>query len=174
MTNKENINLYESKESEVLIRNATESDLSKITELNDREEENKENMELQKQGKGQFIVLELSGEIIGFSFIYFEHESFHFPDREDLKGPFLEDVFIKEEFRHEGLGKLGLRKCEDVVRENGKEKIITAVELENDVSVSFHEKNGFKEVEDSRFELPTRKNDEEVGYGAYFVKELVE
>ncbi|RJR31737.1 GNAT family N-acetyltransferase [Candidatus Parcubacteria bacterium] len=157
--------------SEIQTREATADDLPIINKLNGREAENIEKMELQRQGKGKFLLLEKDGEIVGFSFICFEHSSYHFPGRDDLKGPFLEDGFVKEEYRRTGIGQIGLSRCEAIIKKNEGKKVITAVGLDNEASVAFHIKNGFKPIEDAKFEMPYKQNTQKK-YGIYFVKDL--
>ena len=59
---------------------------------------------------------------------------------------YLEGIYIAEEFRHRGYGKMLLRACEQWTVEHGCKEFASDCELDNAQSLSFHLHSGFDEV----------------------------
>ena len=59
---------------------------------------------------------------------------------------YLEGIYITEDFRHQGYGKMLLRACEQWAMEHGCKEFASDCELDNAQSLSFHLHSGFDEV----------------------------
>lgn len=59
---------------------------------------------------------------------------------------YLEGIFVKQEYRNQGLAKALLKQCETWAKEKGCSEFASDCELENDVSLKFHLKMGFAEA----------------------------
>lgn len=153
------------------IKSATEEDLSKINEIDNRPEEHEEKMELQEKGEGKFFVIRSGEEIAGYVFIYYDHQSAHFPE---IQGPFLEDLVISPKFRKMGLGKTLLDNCEEEIKESGGKELHLAVLSDNQEAIDFYTKNGYIEIPNTKFKPPRQDDIDEGIHGTYYEKELVQ
>jgi aminoglycoside 6'-N-acetyltransferase I len=59
---------------------------------------------------------------------------------------YLEGIFVKEQYRRIGVAKQLLSACEKWATSKGCKEFASDVELENNVSLSFHLRNGFQEA----------------------------
>lgn len=59
---------------------------------------------------------------------------------------YLEGIFVKEEYRKQNIAQQLIIQSENWAKEKGCKEIASDCELENEISYSFHLKNGFKEV----------------------------
>jgi aminoglycoside 6'-N-acetyltransferase I len=59
---------------------------------------------------------------------------------------YLEGIFVQEEWRSRGVGGRLLAACEEWAREHNCQEFASDCELENQGSLIFHERTGFKEV----------------------------
>ena len=59
---------------------------------------------------------------------------------------YLEGIFVKEEYRRNGVAKQLLLACEKWAKGKGCTEFASDIELENSVSLEFHLRNGFKEA----------------------------
>lgn len=59
---------------------------------------------------------------------------------------YLEGIFVKEEYRRIGVAKQLLSACEKWAKSKGCKEFASDVELENNVSLNFHLRNGFQEA----------------------------
>ncbi|WP_099353279.1 aminoglycoside 6'-N-acetyltransferase [Fredinandcohnia onubensis] len=59
---------------------------------------------------------------------------------------YLEGILVKEEYRKIGVAKQLLSACEKWAKSKGCKEFASDVELENNVSLNFHLRNGFKEA----------------------------
>jgi aminoglycoside 6'-N-acetyltransferase I len=59
---------------------------------------------------------------------------------------YLEGIFVKEEYRKIGVAKQLLSACEKWAKSKGCKEFASDVELENNVSLNFHLRNGFQEA----------------------------
>ena len=151
------------------IDTATEDDLKQIDEIDNRPEEHAEMLKLQKEGAGKLFVVRHGDRIAGYVFIYYNHQSAHFPE---MQAPFLEDLMVHPDFRGKGLGEVLLQKCEEEIQNQGGKKLTFAVLASNKQAVDFYTKNGYIEMPGTEFEPPKQENQDEREVGYYFKKEL--
>ena len=59
---------------------------------------------------------------------------------------YLEGIFLLPEFRGLGLSALLLKACEAWAAEQGCQEFASDCELENETSIAFHKRSGFKEA----------------------------
>lgn len=142
---------------------AVEGDLEQIDAIDNRPEEHAEMLKLQKEGAGKLIVARRGDKIAGYVFVYFDHQSAHFPE---IQAPFLEDLMVHPDFRQKGLGKELLQKCEEEIRNQGGEELTFAVLASNQQAIDFYIKNDYERSLEMDFKTPT----DELGY--YFKKGL--
>lgn len=82
---------------------------------------------------------ELEGEMVGFAAYYYQLVSF--PARKVL---YLEDIFVKEKARGQGIGNLFLKKLEELAKEKNCIKMMWKCLEGNQTSRSFYEHIGAK------------------------------
>lgn len=163
------IEINESEKFNFQIDTATENDLKQINEIDNRPEEHEAMLKLQKENAGKLLVVRCGNKIAGYVFVYYDHQSAHFPG---IKAPFLEDLMVSPEFRGQGLGKILLQKCEEEIKnQNGKE-LTFAVLASNEQAIDFYTKNGYIKIQGTEFEPPKQENQDEKEVGYYFKKEL--
>ena len=61
-----------------------------------------------------------------------------------LKHGYIYDIFVKEEFRGKGIGKILLEKAESYCREKGYSRILLMVSVNNETATRLYSKMGFK------------------------------
>lgn len=86
------------------------------------------------------IVAELYGNVVGFGM----YSEFRF--REAYKFTVEHSVYVSEDFHGKGIGKLMLQELIDLARKQKLHTMIAVIDAENQSSVEFHEKFGFKIV----------------------------
>lgn len=86
------------------------------------------------------IVAELEGQIVGFGM----YSEFRF--REAYKFTVEHSVYVNENFQGKGIGKLLLQELISLARQQKLHTMIAVIDSENQSSVEFHEKFGFKTV----------------------------
>ena len=86
------------------------------------------------------IVAELEGQIVGFGM----YSEFRF--REAYKFTVEHSVYVNENFQGKGIGKLLLQELISLARKQKLHTMIAVIDSENQSSVEFHEKFGFKTV----------------------------
>lgn len=99
-------------------------------------------------GKDAFVecILALDGEILAaYAILYPNFSSFR-----GQKGMFLEDIFIKAEFRGAGLGEAMLKEIARLARSRGCERIDFMVLDWNAPAIGFYEKHGAVRDEQER------------------------
>ncbi|MBC7845007.1 MAG: N-acetyltransferase [Flavobacterium sp.] len=84
------------------------------------------------------IVAELNGQVVGFGM----YSEFRF--REAYKFTVEHSVYVNEDFHSKGIGKLLLQKLIKLARKQKLHTMIAVIDAENQSSVEFHEKFGFK------------------------------
>ena len=82
---------------------------------------------------------ELNGEMVGFAAYYYQLVSF--PAKKVL---YLEDIFVKEEVRGQGIGNLFLAKLEELAKEKNCLKMMWKCLAQNQTSRNFYEHIGAK------------------------------
>jgi phosphinothricin acetyltransferase len=86
------------------------------------------------------IVAELDGNVLGFGM----YSEFRF--REAYKFTVEHSVYVNENFHGKGIGKLLLQELITLAQKQNLHTIIAVIDSENQGSVEFHEKFGFKTV----------------------------
>jgi L-amino acid N-acyltransferase YncA len=86
------------------------------------------------------IVAELDGQVVGFGM----YSEFRF--REAYKFTVEHSVYVNEVFHGKGIGKLLLQELITLARKQKRHTMIAVIDAENQGSVAFHEKFGFKTV----------------------------
>jgi L-amino acid N-acyltransferase len=86
------------------------------------------------------IVAELDGQVVGFGM----YSEFRF--REAYKFTVEHSVYVNENFHGKGIGKLLLEQLISLARKQKLHTMIAVIDSENQSSVEFHEKFGFKTV----------------------------
>jgi len=86
------------------------------------------------------IVAELDGQVLGFGM----YSEFRF--REAYKFTVEHSVYVNQELNGKGIGKLLLEELIDLARKQKLHTMIAVIDAENQNSVQFHEKFGFKTV----------------------------
>lgn len=86
------------------------------------------------------IVAELDGNVVGFGM----YSEFRF--REAYKFTVEHSVYVNENFHGKGIGKLLLQELITLARKQKLHTMIAVIDSENQGSVEFHEKFGFKTV----------------------------
>ena len=86
------------------------------------------------------IVAELNGQVVGFGM----YSEFRF--REAYKFTVEHSVYVNEVFHGKGIGKLLLQELISLSRQQKLHTMIAVIDSENQSSVEFHEKFGFKTV----------------------------
>jgi L-amino acid N-acyltransferase len=86
------------------------------------------------------IVAELGGQVAGFGM----YGEFRF--REAYKFTVEHSVYVNETFHSKGIGKILLQELIDLAKKQKLHTMIAVIDSENQSSVTFHEKFGFKTV----------------------------
>lgn len=86
------------------------------------------------------IIAELNSQVVGFGM----YSEFRF--REAYKFTVEHSVYVNESFHGNGIGKLLLQELMDLARKQKLHTMIAVIDAENQSSVEFHEKFGFKTV----------------------------
>ena len=86
------------------------------------------------------IVAELYGNVVGFGM----YSEFRF--REAYKFTVEHSVYVSQDFHGKGIGKLLLLELIDLAKKQKLHTMIAVIDAENQSSVEFHEKFGFKTV----------------------------
>jgi L-amino acid N-acyltransferase YncA len=86
------------------------------------------------------IVAELDGQVVGFGM----YSEFRF--REAYKFTVEHSVYVNKDFHGKGIGKLVLQELITLARKQKLHTMIAVIDAENQSSVEFHEKFGFKTV----------------------------
>ncbi len=90
------------------------------------------------KSSGFRVCVERGGEDVGHAFLYLMNNDIH-------KRPFgfVEDVFVDESYRGDGLGKELMNKIVDLARENNCYKMIFTSRFVKERLHSYYEKQGF-------------------------------
>jgi len=86
------------------------------------------------------IVAELDGQVVGFGM----YSEFRF--REAYKFTVEHSVYVNKDFHGKGIGKLLLQELITLAKEQKLHTMIAVIDAENQGSIEFHEKFGFKTV----------------------------
>ena len=88
--------------------------------------------------------VEESREIVGFAQCQLRKEYVEGTNSSPVG--YLEGIYLEPEYRGQGIAGQLLDKCEEFAKENGCTEFASDIELENEASYHFHDKNGFVEV----------------------------
>lgn len=91
-----------------------------------------------------FFLAFADGEAIGFAQCQLRHD--YVEGTETSPVGYLEGIFVKEEFRKQGLAKKLLKECENWAALQGCTEFASDCELTNTTSFAFHKKLGFEEA----------------------------
>jgi aminoglycoside 6'-N-acetyltransferase I len=97
-----------------------------------------------KSENGVVFLAVLDGEAVGFAQCGVRHDYVEGTDTSPVG--YLEGIFVVEEYRRRGLAKDMLLACEKWAKEQGCTEFASDCELENEDSLRFHLKMGFKEA----------------------------
>ncbi|POY37616.1 N-acetyltransferase [Flavobacterium alvei] len=86
------------------------------------------------------IIAELNGQVVGFGM----YSEFRF--REAYKFTVEHSVYVNKDFHGKGIGKLLLQELISLAKKQKLHTMIAVIDAENQSSVEFHEKFGFKTV----------------------------
>ncbi|MDO8570059.1 MAG: GNAT family N-acetyltransferase [Candidatus Daviesbacteria bacterium] len=134
------------------IREAQEKDIPQIMQIKNwgtEKDWNKEVLERinkTKERKTAYLVAEENGKILGQIFLKF------YGIKTAPNYPSMEDAYVKEEFRGQGIGTKLIEESEKISRKNGFNKIGLAVNPTlNPKAKSLYERLGYKEVGDPTY-----------------------
>ena len=112
-----------------------------LYDYNIRSYEQQQNILEEKISKNfPVIVAELNGNVVGFGM----YSEFRF--REAYKFTVEHSVYVNEAFHGKGIGKVLLQELISLARKQKLHTMIAVIDAENQGSVEFHEKFGFKTV----------------------------
>ncbi len=97
-----------------------------------------------KSENGVVFLAVLDGGAVGFAQCGVRHDYVEGTDTSPVG--YLEGIFVVEEYRRRGLAKDMLLACEKWAKEQGCTEFASDCELENEDSLRFHLKMGFKEA----------------------------
>lgn len=82
---------------------------------------------------------------VGFSHVYLRHEWF-LTENEDGPIGYLDTIYVSSDYRKKGIAQTLVSLCEDWSRENSCIEFASNCDLDNEGSLAFHLKVGFKEM----------------------------
>ena len=97
---------------------------------------------LSDKPKFQALVGSIGGRCVSYMIYFFTYSSFL-----ALPTLFLEDIFVLEEFRRQGIGKKMFDHCKQIARQEGCGRIEFTVLTWNKPAQAFYEKNGVERLE---------------------------
>ena len=97
-----------------------------------------------RKGDSALYVKYVDGESAGFAQCQLRHD--YVEGTETSPVGYLEGIFIKECFRHNGYARQLVSACEDWARMQGCQEFASDCEISNDVSLRFHMSMGFSEA----------------------------
>ena len=100
--------------------------------------------EIMENGESAFFLAEKEREVIGFAQCQLRHD--YVEGTESSPVGYLEGIFVKEEYRHNGYAMRLLKECESWARLRGCTEFASDCELSNNTSLSFHLSAGFEET----------------------------
>ena len=104
----------------------------------------KEFYKILQDGESAIFFVEESREIVGFAQCQLRKEYVEGTNSSPVG--YLEGIYLEPEYRGQGIAGQLLDKCEEFAKENGCTEFASDIELENEASYHFHDKNGFVEV----------------------------
>jgi len=92
--------------------------------------------------QGAAIVAEMGGEVVGHLFLIFENDAIY-AGEELREYAYVSELFVREEARRKGIGKLLLREAERLTRSRGVRRLAVAVLMGNVGAKSLYTEFGF-------------------------------
>jgi aminoglycoside 6'-N-acetyltransferase I len=92
-----------------------------------------------------FLVSNEDGQAIAFMNLSLRHD--YVPDATQSPVAFVEGIYVKNEYRHQGVGTVMIHHAEQWALEQGCIELASDALIENTASYEFHTKIGFREVE---------------------------
>lgn len=92
-----------------------------------------------------FLVKTEDGSAIAFMNLSLRYE--YVPDATQSPVAFVEGIYVKDEYRNQGIGKALIQLAEQWAYEQGCVELASDALIENTASYEFHTKVGFREVE---------------------------
>ena len=109
---------------------------------------------------------ELSNQFSAFFFLFTENQLVGYlkvnqnqaqTDLQDPKSLEIERIYVKQEFKGKGLGRILIDKGIEVAKENNKEYVWLGVWEKNQAAIAFYKKMGFREVDTHHFVMGEEK-----------------
>ncbi|MCA0232970.1 MAG: GNAT family N-acetyltransferase [Bacteroidetes bacterium] len=100
--------------------------------------------DLLKQNQGTCFLLRTSSQFIGFIELSIRND--YVEGAEELPVAYIEGLYIDSDYRQKGLGQMLVTRAEQWAVQHGFKQLCSDVEMENQLSILFHEKAGFTEV----------------------------
>lgn len=100
--------------------------------------------DLLKQNQGACFVLRTSSQPIGFIELSIRND--YVEGAEELPVAYIEGLYIASDYRQKGLGQMLVTRAEQWAVQHGFKQLCSDVEIENQLSIRFHEKAGFTEA----------------------------
>lgn len=94
--------------------------------------------------EGVIFVAKENEQVVGFAQCQLRHD--YVEGTESSPVGYLEGIFVKEEFRKQGLARDLLKACENWAFKKGCHEFASDCELENQESLKFHMRVGFEEA----------------------------
>ena len=94
----------------------------------------------------KILVAEQNGRLLGYAFYLFTYSSF-----EAKRTLYLEDIFISEDFRNKGIGKLFLNEIINIAKANDCGRMEWAVLDWNVNAIKFYENLGARELKEWKY-----------------------
>ncbi|MDR2762968.1 MAG: GNAT family N-acetyltransferase [Planctomycetaceae bacterium] len=95
------------------------------------------------RGEIEVLIAEISGKPVGFALYYFTYSTFR-----GATGIYIEDLFIRPEFRRNGIGTMFFREIASRAKSRGCFKIDWMVLNWNEKSIEFYKKLGGRPIDD--------------------------
>ena len=134
-----------------MIRKAERTDLPELGALgallwphHSGEELTAEFEKIMSMGKSAFFLARSGGQTVGFAQCQLRHD--YVEGTSSSPVGYLEGIFVRVEFRHQGIAKQLLFACENWANEQGCREFASDCELGNTESLRFHLGLGFEEA----------------------------
>ena len=100
--------------------------------------------ELLTQKQGACFLLRTSNQFIGFIELSIRND--YVEGADELPVAYIEGLYIDSDYRQQGLGQMLVTRAEQWAVQQGFKQLCSDVEMENQLSILFHEKAGFTEA----------------------------
>jgi aminoglycoside 6'-N-acetyltransferase I len=99
---------------------------------------------IMSMGESAFFLARSGGQAVGFAQCQLRHD--YVEGTSSSPVGYLEGIFVREEFRHQGIAKRLLSACENWAKEQNCREFASDCELDNRESLRFHLGLGFEEA----------------------------